>query len=106
MPWVAVEDVLPELKSCYYKAGYRKNSVTRDASLPSLTMAFGYDYNNHKWIHPDGTEEKINARQGLILQSFPEDFELIGSKHSRYTQIGNAIPPKLAYAIIKELISD
>jgi DNA (cytosine-5)-methyltransferase 1 len=106
LPWVAVEDVLPELKGCYYKAGYRENSVTRDSDKPSLTMAFGYDYNNHKWIYPDGTEQKINSEQGLVLQSFPREFKLIGSKHSKYTQIGNAIPPKLAYAIIKELIND
>lgn len=106
LPWVAIEDVLPELKGYRYRAGYRENSATRTSNEPSLTMAFGYDYNNHIWIHPDGKEEKINGRQGLILQSFPENFELIGSKHSRYTQIGNAIPPKLAEAIVKELLND
>jgi DNA (cytosine-5)-methyltransferase 1 len=31
------------------------------------------------------------------LQTFPDRFELSGSVESQWRQIGNAVPPKLAY---------
>lgn len=106
LPWVSIEDVMPELKGSTYSAGSRKKSAKRESSEPAPTIAFGYDYNNHRWRYKDGKEQKINFQQALILQSFPKNFLIDGSKNSVYNQIGNAIPPKLAHAIIKELIND
>ena len=43
------------------------------------------------------------------LQSFDDDFEFIGSQGSVFQMIGNAVPPKLAYAIgkaVKELLDN
>jgi DNA (cytosine-5)-methyltransferase 1 len=39
------------------------------------------------------------------IQSFPDSFNFVGSKKEKYTQIGNAVPPKLAYFLGKEIIS-
>ena len=38
------------------------------------------------------------------IQTFPDNFEIIGSKKDRYTQIGNAVPPKMAYFLGKQII--
>jgi DNA (cytosine-5)-methyltransferase 1 len=46
----------------------------------------------------------ITVREGLRLQSFPDDFELISSnKRNYYVQVGNAVPPLLGEAWAKQL---
>ena len=42
---------------------------------------------------------RIDIEEGLKLQGFPEDWPLQGTKHDRYVQIGNAVPPPLANAL-------
>lgn len=42
---------------------------------------------------------RLSARECAILQTFPDDFEFIGSLNRVYTQIGNAVPVLLASKI-------
>lgn len=51
-----------------------------------------------RFIHPY-ENRTITPREAARIQSFPDDFEFKGSKTSIHTQIGNAVPPKLAYFI-------
>lgn len=44
-----------------------------------------------------------SVRENARLQSFPDDFELLGSKTSQYKQVGNAVPPLLGYAVAKAI---
>lgn len=46
---------------------------------------------------PDGRRRRLTVREGARLQSFPDWFEFIGSESSQFQQIGNAVPPMLAY---------
>jgi len=46
-------------------------------------------------IHPN-KKRRVSVREAAIIQSFPDDFEFIGSLGSMYKQIGNAVPVLLA----------
>jgi len=43
---------------------------------------------------------KLSERAGLILQGFPDGWHVAGkTKRSRWSQIGQAMPPPLAHAV-------
>lgn len=44
-----------------------------------------------------------SVRENTRLQSFPDEFEILGSKTSQYKQVGNAVPPLLACAVAKAI---
>lgn len=48
---------------------------------------------------------RLSWRECSRIQTFPHDFEPVGKVESKFTQIGNAVPPLLAKTIIQHLIS-
>jgi DNA (cytosine-5)-methyltransferase 1 len=49
---------------------------------------------------------RVTAEEMLITQSFPADYKVFGSKPSQAQQIGNAIPPRLAQALLRQFIEE
>jgi len=77
-----------------------------DPKTQSCTIDTGNAHSNY--FHP--IYHRIpTIRESARLQSFPDSFEFIGTRGSKYRQVGNAVPPLLAKAIadlIMKLLED
>jgi DNA (cytosine-5)-methyltransferase 1 len=46
---------------------------------------------------------RITLEEGLILQSFDPGYPIQGNRSQAWTQVGNAVPPLLAAAVVAAL---
>ncbi len=51
-------------------------------------------------------ERRLSARECAMLQTFPMDYQFVGSLNVVYRQIGNAVPVKLAEQIAKGIYNE
>jgi DNA (cytosine-5)-methyltransferase 1 len=71
---------------------------------PSCTLTAHLGKDSYSHIHYDSAQARtISVREAARLQSFPDGFIFHGSMNSAFRQIGNAVPPLLAYAIALEI---
>ena len=88
-----------------YDAGKFPNKWRKmepDAPARTLMAHLGKDSYSH--IHYDSSQARtISVREAARLQSFPDGFRFCGSMNSGFRQIGNAVPPLLAYALARHL---
>ena len=64
---------------------------------PSVTIRTEfYKPEKGRYLHPE-SNRSITIREGARLQTFPDDFGFVGARTRVAPQIGNAVPPKLAY---------
>lgn len=72
---------------------------TTDPNKPSPTIiARGNGKGGVNAIQHPKNHRRMTVREQAIIQTFPIDFEFVGSMSSCYRQIGNAVPVKLAEA--------
>ncbi len=74
-----------------------------DYNKPSYTITTYFNRpGNGTYIHPVH-DRVISVREAARFQSFPDDYFFIGNKTELLSQVGNAVPPKLAYAIALQI---
>lgn len=67
---------------------------------PSTTIIAHLYKDGNRFIHYDPEQQRtITVREAARLQSFPDDFDFVGSRGSAYQMIGNAVPVILSKAI-------
>lgn len=75
-----------------------------DEPARTLTAHIGKDTYSH--IHYDDEQARtISVREAARLQSFPDGFVFSGSMNPAFRQIGNAVPPLVAYHVARKLSS-
>jgi len=115
-PWVTAEDAIGDLwgterdKNCLsnqnqysqaknYGEHLQGNRPIR-ADYPSPTIRAEH-HGNIEFHYKK--KRRLTVRECARLQSFPDDFILKGSGSSAYVQVGNAVPPVLAWHIAKSV---
>lgn len=70
---------------------------------PSYTISTYFNRpGNGCFIHPVAAR-LISIREAARLQSFPDNFRFTGRGRSRFAQVGNAVPPLLAFQVASAL---
>ena len=86
-------------KSSGGKTGYFKRLKM---SEPSNTLLGNPNSKMTPKVHP-WENRWLNVKEYAVIQTFPTDYEFVGSLSSQYKQIGNAVPVNMAYHIAQSL---
>ena len=107
----------------------RPNNANRPANHPAPTLAFGHEKPRWVFDRPSTTivgsfrpdvvaapnyrtstarqdqtgSVRVTVAEAGVLQGFPYDYPWTGSRTAQYQQVGNAIPPPLAEAVVRTL---
>lgn len=77
------------------------NQAVRPLSCPAPTITAGHDSGNRGFISEDGGFTVATVEQVSALQSYPAGFQWQGARTKQFLQIGNAVPPMLAEAVLR-----
>lgn len=99
------EDIIPIAMGGAYKSGggkvgfYRRIFVDR----PSPTVLTSPNQKSTNLGHPY-EDRPLSIEEYLAIQEFPMDYKVAGTLAQQYTQIGNAVPVRLAYVLGKAIM--
>lgn len=105
--WVDLPDAIQReyMQKSYFMGGGKTGMARRlSYDAPSLTLTCAPAQKQTERCHPEETRP-LNVREYARIQTFPDDWEFMGSVSSQYKQIGNAVPVNLAYSVGKKLIA-
>jgi DNA (cytosine-5)-methyltransferase 1 len=108
--WKDIPETVPSKRLEQIRASYAAGKGSRSTYYgrlhpdnPAYTITTYFNRpGNGCFVHYDfagGQHRLISHREAARLQSFPDNFVFVSSKGSICKQIGNAVPPLLAYQI-------
>lgn len=112
--WKDIPENIPSKRLDQIRKSYSNGGGSRSTyygrlrpETPSYTINTNFNRpGNGCHLHYDyagGQHRVLSQREAARLQSFPDCFVFYGSNRSINSQIGNAVPPLLAYLIAKSL---
>lgn len=113
LPSPTSEDVCQEAYSPRYMSRNRKRDwnnvsftipamakqVALHPSSPDM-IKLGKD----EWVFGEGETRRLSWQEAAAIQTFPENMQFCGNLTSKYKQIGNAVPVKLAYHVAVSIL--
>lgn len=69
-----------------------------DTPAPSLTSSM--DNGNFRFTDHSPASRRVTVEEAATLQTFPDNYPWRGTKTKQFEQVGNAIPPQLAWHIL------
>ena len=76
-----------------------------EPNKPARTLMAHLGKDTYSHIHYDSDQARvISVREAARLQSFPDGFRFVGSMNPAFRQIGNAVPPLMAFALATPLL--
>lgn len=99
---------IEKLKELYTKVTGKTSNIHKYYVLrndePSNTIPAHLYKDGMRHIHPDPEQARsITVREAARLQTFPDDFEFLGSNMAQYKMIGNAVPVDFAKIVAEAL---
>lgn len=113
LPPPAPEDVCQEAYSSRYMSRNRKRDWnTVSFTIPAMAKQVALHPSSPDmiklekdlWIFGEGATRRLSWQEAAAIQTFPAEMKFCGNLTSKYKQIGNAVPVKLAYHVAKSII--
>ena len=108
--WKNIPETIPSKRLEQIRESYKRGEGSRStyygrlrANMPSYTISTYFNRpGNGCHIHYS-QDRVLSQREAARLQAFPDSFEFAGPQGAVNNQIGNAVPPLLAYQIALQL---
>ena len=108
--WKAIPESVPSKRIAQIRKSYEEGKGSRSTyygrltrDMPAYTISTNFNRPGCGCNTHYGQDRTLTYREAARIQSFPDSFIFKGSKASIAKQIGNAVPPILAYQIAEGL---
>lgn len=108
--WKNIPESVPSKRLDQIRKSYAEGKGSRStyygrltADMPAYTISTNFNRPGCGCNTHYSQDRTLTYREAARIQSFPDSFTFLGSKASVAKQIGNAVPPVLAYQVAKAL---